>query len=88
MNNSIALSSGADDSTSGGGTSGSENSTERFNEPVNSIGNSNPLTNPILRSPVKKTKVISNSKLIVQISKEGTSSPLKLRSAVATASSA
>jgi hypothetical protein len=66
MNNSISISSGADDSTSGGGTSGSENSTERsLNDNQASNTNGNPLTNPLLRSPVKKTKTIINSKLIV-----------------------
>jgi hypothetical protein len=78
MNNSLALSSGADDSTSGGGSSGSEISTERSNEVPTSSGN--PLTNPVLRSPAKKTKSISNSKLLIQLNKEG--SPLKLRSGV------
>ena len=81
MNNSLALSSGADDSTSGGGTSGPENSTERSNETGNPT--TNPLTNPVLRSPVKKTKQMSNSKLITQINKDGaTGSPLKLRQSV------
>lgn len=54
MNNSLAMSSGADDSTSGGGSSGSENSTERSNEAGAIAGN--PLTNPLLRSPAKKPK--------------------------------
>jgi len=80
MNNSLALSSGAEDSTSGGGSSGSEISTDRSHEQIAATtgGSGNPLTNPLLRSPVKKTKSITNSKLIVQLSKEG--SPLKLRS--------
>jgi hypothetical protein len=68
-------SSGADDSTSGGGYSQSDNSGQELNQSMSSsMGSNGPLTNQMLiRSPAAKKKTVS--KLIVQLTKDG--SPVK-----------
>ena len=72
-----SVSSGADDSTTGSHTDHSQSdSGQELNQSLSSsMGSNGPLTNQMLKSPAKKKTLFTNSKLIVQLTKDG--SPVK-----------